>query len=298
MGWQGKRVMKAAAAAGDLSVVVYAGEMHAPQDETAVYAACRHGHLTWSTGSWAAAVHGRKNEHDPGQSVRGRGGGHLVLQFLRSQHMNAKWNRNTPMRAAEHGHLEVLRWAMEHHCPVDPYTYHAAAMFGHVHILEYLNTTPAPYDAFAANAAAGQGHVHVLEWFKEHGYILWQDRYCSTRRGEPDQGPRVGVLPTLDEVSTRDWAHADIMAEAAGGGHVEPMQWLRDRGTDWDTYVPNAAAHEGNSRRSWLADKGCPLDLEDAITACFLGEKDSWNNTFEASVWLIETYARDRLALL
>jgi len=300
MGWEGKRVMQAAAAAGDLSVVVYACEMHAPRDQKAVYAACRHGHLDvvdWLVGSGCPWK--EKNEDDQphvgGMACAAAAkGGHLhVLQFLRSQHMNAKWNRNTPMKAAERGHLEVLRWAIENRCPVDAYTYHGAAMYGHVHILEYLHTTHAPYDAFAANMAAQMGHLHVLEWFKEHGYVLWQDRILQHAAREN----QIKVLEwACSQPSTRfqraTGLTADIMASAAGGGHVEAMQWLRDRGTDWSAFVSETAAREGKLEAlKWLVDKGCPLNPDDAIEACFHGEKDSWNNTFDACVWLIETYA-------
>lgn len=301
MGWEGKRVMQAAAAAGDLSVVVYACEMHAPRDQKAVYAACRHGHLDvvdWLVGSGCPWK--EKDEHDQphmgGMACEAAAeGGHLhVLQFLRSQHMNAKWNHKTPMKAAERGHLEVLRWAMENRCPVDPYTYHGAAMYGHVHILEYLHATHAPYDAFAANAAAGQGHLHVLEWFKEHEtfYMLRQQHLLK-------YAARENQIKVLEWVCSQpeDRFHeafgltADVMASAAEGGHVEAMQWLRDRGTDWNTNVSNVAALEGKLEAlKWLVDKGCPLNPDEAIEACFCGEKDSWNDTFEACVWLIETY--------
>jgi len=300
MGWKGKKVMKAAAAAGDLSVVVYAGEMHAPQDQTVVYAACKHGHLDvvdWLVGSGCPWQ--EKNEEDA-PHVGGKAcasaakGGHLhVLQFLRSQHVNAKWNCKTPMKAAEHGHLEVLRWAIENFCPVDAYTYHHAAMYGHIHILEYLNTTYAPYDAFAANAAAQEGHVHVLEWFLEHGYILWQDRILQHAAREN----QIKVLEWACSRPTTKFQRAfgltvDTMESAAEGGHVEAMQWLRDRGIDWNANVSDVAAREGKLEAlKWLVDNGCPLDADEAIAACFYGEHASCNDTFEACVWLIETYA-------
>jgi len=300
MGWKGVKVMQAAAAAGDLSVIVYAGELHAPRDQTAVYAACKHGHLDvvdWLVGSGCPWK--ERNEEDQ-PHVGGKAcasaakGGHLhVLQFLRSQHVNAKWNRKTPMKAAEHGHLEVLRWAIENHCPVDSYTYHHAAMYGHIHILEYLNTTYAPYDAFAANAAAQEGHVHVLEWFLEHGYILWQDRILQHAAREN----QIKVLEWACSHPTTMFQRAfgltaDIMESAAEGGHVEAIQWLRDRGTDWNTDVSNVAAREGNLEAlKWLVDKGCPLDPGDAIEACCCGMMDSWNDTFDVFKWIIEKFA-------
>lgn len=298
MGWKGEKVMQAAAAAGDLSAVVYACEMHAPRDQEAFYAACRHGHLDVLDWLFSSGCPWKeKNENDDplsgGKACSAAAkGGHLhVLRFLRSsRQMNAKWTTNTPRCAAERGHLEVLRWAIENRCPVDDRTYHGAAMYGHVHILEYLHTTHATYDAFAACAAAGQGHVHVLEWFNEHGYILWQDRILQRAAREN----QIKVLEwACSQPSTRFYRAtgltADIMAEAAKGGHVEAMQWLRDHGTDWNTYVSDAAAREGKLEAlRWLVDKGCPLDPDAAINACC---EDEYNETLEAFVWLVETYA-------
>ena len=305
MGWKGNKVMKAAAAAGDLSVVVYACEMHAPRDQTVVYAACRHGHLDvvdWLVGSGCPWK--EKNEDDQLHvgcmaCAAAAKGGHLhVLQFLRSGQMNAKWNWKTPMKAAERGHLEVLRWAMENHCPVDPYTYHGAATYGHVHILEYLHTTHAPYASFAANAAAREGHVHVLKWFAE-----WENFYMLMQQDLLKSAARENQIKVLEWVCSQpddrfedrfyeDFGlTADVMASAAEGGHVEAMQWLRDRGSDWNTHVSDAAAREGKLEAlKWLADKGCPLDAKTAIEACFDGEYVSCNTTFEVCVWLIETY--------
>ena len=142
-------------------------------------------------------------------------------------------------------------------------------------------------------------HVEIVEVGPRDGLQAWPKPIATSARiglveRLREAGARrieVGAFVAPDRVP-RMADTADVMAAAAEGGYVEAMQWLRDRGTDWNVHVPNAAAHEGNLEAlKWLADKGCPLDLEGAITACCLGEKESWNNTFEACVWLIETYA-------
>jgi hypothetical protein len=309
MGWKGTEVMTAAAAAGDLSVVVYAGEMHAPRDQTAVYAACRHGHLDvvdWLVGSGCPWK--EKNE-DENLYVGGKAceaaakGGHLhVLQFLRSQHMNATWNYNTPQRAAERGHLQVLQWAMENHCPVNQAAYAGAATYGHIHILEYLQSMHAPYAWLAANEAAREGHVHVLKWFAESEtfYMLMQQDLLKS-------AARENQIKVLEWVCSQPDDRFDdrfyegfgltvkVMAAAAEGGHVEAMQWLRDRGTDWNTDVSNAAAREGKLEAlKWLVDKGCPFDPDAAIKACFdcfAFLEDEYNNGFDVFKWIIEKFA-------
>ena len=53
--------------------------------------------------------------------------------------------------AATGGHLAVLRWAREHHCPWGPATCVFAAM---------------------------GGHLEVLQWAREHGF-LWDKLVCQ-----------------------------------------------------------------------------------------------------------------------
>jgi hypothetical protein len=45
------------------------------------------------------------------------GGGHLdVLKWAQERHCPCMWDENTCVKAAEGGHLDVLKWAREHHC--------------------------------------------------------------------------------------------------------------------------------------------------------------------------------------
>ena len=52
------------------------------------------------------------------------------------------WDEDTCMSAAEHGHLEVLKWARSNGCPWNEKT--------------------------CANAASG-GHLEILKWARENG---------------------------------------------------------------------------------------------------------------------------------
>jgi len=54
--------------------------------------------------------------------------------------------------AAHGGHLEVLRWAREHHCP---------------------------WDSDTCFFAAQGGHLEVLRWAREHG-CSWNGRACES----------------------------------------------------------------------------------------------------------------------
>ena len=47
------------------------------------------------------------------------------------------WDQSTTRSAAEHGHLEVLRWAREHGCPWNEDTCYYAARNGHLEVLQW-----------------------------------------------------------------------------------------------------------------------------------------------------------------
>ena len=54
-------------------------------------------------------------------------GGHLeVLKWAREHHCRWNW-MNGCASAAESGHLEVLKWAREHHCPWNYWHTHESA---------------------------------------------------------------------------------------------------------------------------------------------------------------------------
>jgi hypothetical protein len=53
--------------------------------------------------------------------------------------------------AVEGGHLEMLKWAREHHCP---------------------------WDAGTCYKAAARGHLEVLKWAREHG-CPWVKPHCA-----------------------------------------------------------------------------------------------------------------------
>jgi hypothetical protein len=70
---------------------------------------------------------------------------------------------------AESGHLEVLRWAREHDCPVDWTT--------------------------CALAAKG-GHMEVLRWAREHG-CPWSSNTWFSRYKRAPGGAEVGARARL-----------------------------------------------------------------------------------------------------
>ena len=75
--------------------------------------------------------------------------------------------------AARGGHLEVLRWAHEHGCPLSVITCSEAASGGHLRVLQYAREHGCPWDVGAARGtcafAAIGGYLELLRWAHEHG---------------------------------------------------------------------------------------------------------------------------------
>jgi len=79
----------------------------------------------------------------------------------------------------------------------------------------------------ALRVAARAGHVHVLEWLHDmHVVITWNVKECQ---------------------------------EAAKGGHLAAMQYLRKVGTPWDTYTTAYATMSGSVElMQWMLTNGAP----------------------------------------
>lgn len=78
------------------------------------------------------------------------------------------------LSAARNGHLDVLIWARENHCPWNDYeVLCAAANFGKLAVMQWaLNVGGAQYRPGVAAAAAQTNNVEVLRWLYEEGYAL------------------------------------------------------------------------------------------------------------------------------
>jgi hypothetical protein len=73
--------------------------------------------------------------------------------------------------AAEAGHLEVLKWAREHHCPWDEFTCtcESAASNGHLETLQWVREHHCPWDSGTRAAAVAAGQSEVIRWLDENG---------------------------------------------------------------------------------------------------------------------------------
>lgn len=114
--------------------------------------------------------------------------------------------------AARGGHLEELKWGIAEGCQYAEETHAAAASSGNLEVLQYLDGIFCRASGTKSCAAAAlklNGHLHVLKWMHEVIYV-W------------------------DELTS---------ANAAAGGHLEVLLWLRANGCPSDEKELDAAAH-------------------------------------------------------
>jgi len=139
-----------------------------------------------------------------------RGGNLEELQVLRAD--GCPWDANTCSGAAKGGHIEVIKWAIAEGCQYAEETHAAAASSGNLEVLQYLDGIFCRASGTKSCAAAAlklNGHLHVLKWMHEVIYV-W------------------------DELTR---------ANAAAGGHLEVLLWLRANGCPSDEKELDAAAH-------------------------------------------------------
>lgn len=99
------------------------------------------------------------------------GGGERQFMFYLKQSLGP--TEHDFLRAAKHGHLDVVRWGHRNgfNRPQWSSLCNNAADGGQLHVLEWARSVSPPYmwGADTAEYAAMGGHLHVLKWLKENG---------------------------------------------------------------------------------------------------------------------------------
>ena len=155
-----------AAMSGHQAVVEWATANGARLRGHAMVAAAEHGHFELVL--WMRERNCSMTERTTAAAAHG--GWLAILQYLRSGAFPCPWDASTCTMAARHGHLRVLRWAMEQGCPSTFSTWSAAALKGHVHILQWLHAGGHPLqgvsreDLGADHAEPTEALLRTREW--------------------------------------------------------------------------------------------------------------------------------------
>mgnify|MGYP001030254524 CR=1 FL=1 len=133
--------------------------------------------------------------------------------------------------------------------------------------------SPIHLRSFAMMLSA-QGSLSLLQWAKQNGCSFLSYECCH----EAAKGGHLEVLKWLrenghfwDERCCHDAALGGHL-EAAKGGHLEVLKWLRENGCRWDVQTANSAAGEGHLEvLKWAIENGCDWEESTCTMAALRG---------------------------
>jgi len=142
---------------------------------------------------------------------------------------------------------------------------------------------PFLWDANLSARMAKHGAVNALAWARTHN-LKWDHKTC-------EKAARHGHLAVLKMVADQ-WSlgmatmsldstmfNKKVFAYAAGGGHMEVIQWLHERQCPWNEEACLAAARFGHLEvLQWLRARDCPWNMWCLHNA-------AWGGHTEVVVW-------------
>ena len=167
------------------------------------------------------------------------------------------WNSYLCKKAAENGHLEVLKWLRGAGCNWDSHTCAYAALNGHVEILKWAYKNGCPLGKNTGYIAASGGNLDILKWAIENGCKWHPNIFVNAA-----YNGHVEILQWAKDDMGR-MSCRDICNIAARNGQLEVLQWARKNGYGWDNRICNYAAIRGNLEMlKWARENGCEWDNE------------------------------------
>ena len=157
------------------------------------------------------------------------------------------------------GRLDALQWAHALGCPLDRLLCYTAAQDNRLDILAWARDYDCLWDETIVRIAAIKGHLGVIQWAMAHGGD-WTDSVYT-------EAARAGHLDVIawcyTHVIAGNWTRKMIrkqVAEAAAEyGHLPILQWAREEGYDWVSWVWYHASCGSQLRvMDWLWAQGCP----------------------------------------
>lgn len=222
----GVRICSYAMESNDRNVIEWVHARGAQVDGTALYHACRAGHidaLEWCLGhtQWEcwASIGAVKRQHY-----------HIVGWLIDKGH---GLDPAVCTHAARHGHLDFARWVHKRGFPITYDTWCAAIGEGYTHVLDWFITLP-DMDRYVASevalvrCAVGAYRLDSLQWLHAHGAPLDTSVFMCALESDSllliqwlyEQG-----CPHDKTIS--DQFTVDCMAD-------KTLRWLRKHGFSWD----------------------------------------------------------------
>jgi hypothetical protein len=223
-----------------------------------------------------------------------------VLQYLRE--LDCEWDEHAVVaKAAEYGHLSLLKWLLSNGSPFDASSVcERAAKSGSIEMMVYARQCGCELNARTMQMAAIKGRLGMCQYLHANG--------CAWDTEAPKWAAVCGHLDTLRWLYENGcpWDAAAVCIQAAKGGHIEVMQyllydlavatpdmlqemlnaagaweqlaaaqWLRQQGADWPASLQYRGTLWNDACLIWARQQGC--------SACGKGEGEyaEMNNIYD-----------------
>lgn len=147
--------------------------------------------------------------------------------------------------------------------------------------LEWARRNGAPWDSRVPSSAARGGHVEVLKFWLEEVTLRPEERRGGG--GEGDQGAKGEHLidrpgPSPEPGSPGSLWPLWVCSMAAGGGHLDALEWLLEHGAPWlddNPYMGDECASAARNGHigvlEWAVDNGAPYTQERVCIEAAMG---------------------------
>ena len=88
---------------------------------------------------------------------------------------NCDWDRRTIERAARQGNLAMVKYCVEHECPMDEVACRIAAREGHLNVLKYLHENDCPWNSWVCYWAHYRNRNDCLNYLIEQKAPSWRN---------------------------------------------------------------------------------------------------------------------------
>jgi hypothetical protein len=191
--------------------------------------------------------------------------GHLdCLRYIRES--GCRWNALVLANSAYNGHLECLRYALENGCdPLLPTMITtSAANSGQLDCLKYLREEKQfEWDYQTTAAAAGKGSLECLKYAHENG-CNWDETTCQLAASSG----HLECLKYAHEHGCPFGNHSD--RRAAQQGMLKCLQYIYESGGHKSKDVVKLAATNGRFKcLKYALEVGCEYDVKDDVLSVF-----------------------------
>ena len=146
-----------------------------------------------------------------------------LLKWAREE-KKCEWDYRTINAAAKQSNMEMVKYCVANECPMNEYACARAAENGHLEVLKYLREeVKAPWNWYTAAWAAQEGHLHILEYLVERKYDQFNEFMCECAA----EFGQLDCLKYLRETAKAPW-NSGAVREAHENKHFECVQYCLD----------------------------------------------------------------------